>query len=528
VGEGHGLRAKLSRFLRAATGSTDGRLGESIGSSLRIPPWVHDVSSSAMAPPARADLSHPRRPRPRGARARVPRGLPRRLWIAGLLAPLLPVGSLSAAAEPAAAQATGGGQAQTAGPADSIADLLLSLAKDPLRNFAFDQVGIPTTSSQIKQLSEKIDRLSAQLTAVEAHLNAQIKELAVQTRLDYLQDTATDIGTLYRADYVPLVNSIVTLNEVLDKPHDKAAEDAARQDYTTHKEQFLSFANSIKVHTLAEKIHNRLQPLDGNGVLRDYSALIMVKHRELTSSDSERVYTLYTYMEESQALATWMSVERYLAIGGSSKPLVQPEIDRFTKWMKEQRDSSASNGLRTPIPKGVVIDRGPDLGDADKYTTVGKWMYAYVGRSYYWMPASQYFRDLPDQPDNVPQGVNRANAEKPGGFTGWTAPNGTQIDGLMGGLPANPDRTVIESYLTSLFPGQDLDPNGIWISDSREDTFGAVHQVVSVANAQHYSSAPPMPSRLDPDAIPKGILLYLNARNGLVVVRPVGQTQYLP
>jgi hypothetical protein len=42
------------------------------------------------------------------------------------------------------------------------------LAKDPLKNFVMQQLGQPTTASQLQNLANTIDALGAQLTAAEA------------------------------------------------------------------------------------------------------------------------------------------------------------------------------------------------------------------------------------------------------------------------------------------------------------------------------------------------------------------------
>ncbi len=111
--------------------------------------------------------------------------------------------------------------------------------------------------------------------------------------------------------------SIVTVETAQEKTSvDKAAVDAAIAHHNTHEAAFLSFASSIQVTTLAEKIHNRLQPLSGEGVLRQYGKLVLVAHRHVNSSDSQRVFALYVFLAEYQALATWMKVEREIAVGG--------------------------------------------------------------------------------------------------------------------------------------------------------------------------------------------------------------------
>src|SRR5438309_1638265 len=87
---------------------------------------------------------------------------------------------------------------------DQIADFLAGLAKDPAKNFIMEQIGLPTTSSQLKALSNKIDALSNQLAQTETRLSTQIAELSLQGRVDYLQDQATNLRSFTNHYLKPL------------------------------------------------------------------------------------------------------------------------------------------------------------------------------------------------------------------------------------------------------------------------------------------------------------------------------------
>ena len=420
-------------------------------------------------------------------------------------------------------------------PVDSIAKFVFDLAKEPLKNFLMAQVGLPTTSSQLKAISAQIAALSSQLNATEARISAQIAELQLQGRLDYLEDVASDVKNLNTKYFIPLVASIVSVKEAEAKvPRDQAAIDQAKAQYNTQKEQFLNEANAIKVGSLAEKIHKRLQPTIGKGVLRQYGTFILTARRILNTTDSNRIIGLYSYLEENQALATWMEVEREIAVGGASLNLIPATLEEFTRWTISQRDGFAANGLHAAIPEGVVIDRGPD-GPADSYTTVNKPQFAYFKPTdLTWAP----FAFSPPSGDTVPNAVNVANGESLGGAKGWGVPSAGELYGFFSGLATRTkDGTV--AYLRQVFVNNGLTAGDwLWDSESVQQRY-CVKTPRGGTNCNHFSTAhrglstTNLSNDIHPqfEYIPAGQLeeRFKAAKNGgLLVVRDTGQAQYLP
>ena len=61
---------------------------------------------------------------------------------------------------------------------NSIASFFLSLAADPAKNFIMEQIGLETTSSKIRALSDKLNQIQQQLTEFQLAITALITQLA--------------------------------------------------------------------------------------------------------------------------------------------------------------------------------------------------------------------------------------------------------------------------------------------------------------------------------------------------------------
>ena len=457
----------------------------------------------------------------------------RRLWAVAAAAAVLSLTVAGATLPAANAQRAPRGSFG----ADTVAKFVFDLAKEPLRNYIMDQLGLPTTSSQLKELGRKIDALRAQVAAAEVRISAQVQELKAQTRLDFLADVAVDLTSLQRDYFLPLVDAVTKVKEVEEKkPVDQEARAKAILNYDEHKNSFKRRATIIGVEGLVEKIHNRLQPRDGEGVLRDYGRLIMVAHRELTPADSQRVIGLYEFLEDVQALAAWMTAEKFLAISGSSTDLIKPSMDRFLAFTASQRDGGLPNGLHAPIPNGVVIDRGPDA-NAATYTTANKPMFASAGTGYFFVGeggTSQcpYLAGPTCDKNNVAVVIKRAIDERLKGFQEWRVPNGEQIAGLFAALPSRNNPEIL-NYLRGLFADPTLDPGPfLWITDTEGYCGGRarLYKGVSMSTLEQQAhpanlNIPCLDARL-PEKLFQA--QTQDSGGGLLVVRPTGQAQYLP
>jgi hypothetical protein len=411
--------------------------------------------------------------------------------------------------------------------AGTVADFLFSLAKEPLKNFVMDQIGLPTSGEAIKRLEGKVDALRKLVEANQVRITAQVAEFQAQTRLDYLKDLEIELLDFYTEKYIPLVASAAKVKEAEGRePYDATAVSTALESFNKQKwGVFLANAATIKLTTLAQKIHARLQPDTGEGILRQYGRIVMIAHRELTTPDSQRVIGMYERFEELQALATWMSIETYLATGGASVDLIGPKLQTLSGWIASQRDGFAPNGLHAPIPDGVVIDRGPDA-DANTYTTVGKSMFANAGTGFRWIPTYPPPFD-PNPPSNVPGIVKGLNDQKFRGFQEWAPASADQFYGLFALLPAR-NRDAILAYLRGLFGEPALDPGSfIWLSDFT-DLVEVVpnHWGVSMDTLDH-QPLPYVGARYNKD-IERAKLQFEKVRGGLLVARPTGDAQYLP
>jgi hypothetical protein len=147
----------------------------------------------------------------------------------------------------------------------------------------------------------EIKALGAQLRATEARLSAQIAELLFEQRFDSLSDLATDVDHMYRDYFLPLDAAGTELKVAQAKQaRDQAAVAEALARFSDRKKRVENFADSIKVTTIADEIHNRIQAMTGRGTLREYGTVIMTKRHVLNFTDSEKVALMYTFLEEHQ------------------------------------------------------------------------------------------------------------------------------------------------------------------------------------------------------------------------------------
>lgn len=418
---------------------------------------------------------------------------------------------------------------------DSIANYLKELAKDKAKNFIIEQLGLKQPSELDRVLAE-IRALSAQLQAAESRLSAQIAELEFARRFDDLTDLSTDVDHMYRDYFQPLVVAGIQLRATQERrPRDEAAIEAATALYNQRKHRFENFADAIKITTITDKIHNRLQPRTGKGILREYGTVIMIKRRIVNFTDSENVALMYTYLEEHQALATWMSIEAALSSVGEyehAKTEIANFLEDFQSAQARQRDPGETNGLLPAIPPGVVIDRGPDAHAPD-YTTKGSPMFTYLGGAYAYAPWGEQAWN-PPAPPTVQVAVANANSSRLRGFAGWGVPSGAQVDGVFSGLPEKKTEASIARYVYDIFanPNIPIPRPWIWISNTSAQRYcseTSTHKVrCRDVDAHAAKSTDDFSSNVHPRF--NGFVhlgtLFNEARGGLFLVRSTDQ-QYL-
>ena len=418
---------------------------------------------------------------------------------------------------------------------DSIANYLQELAKDKAKNFIIEQLGRKQPSDLDRVLAE-IKALSAQLQATEARLSAQIAELEFARRFDDLTDLSTDVDHMYRDYFLPLVTAGIQLRAAQERqPPDQAAIQAAMAQYSQRKQRFENFADAIKLTTITDKIHNRVQPRTGKGILREYGTVIMIKRRIVNFTDSENVALMYTYLEEHQALATWMSIEAALSSAGDydhAKTEIANFLQDFDSAKTHQRDPGETNGLLPAIPPGVVIDRGPDAHAPD-YTTKASPMFTYLGGVRAYAPWGEQAWN-PPVPPTVQVAVANANRSRLRGFAGWGVPSGAQVDGVFSGLPEKKTEASIAKYIYDIFanPNIPIPRPWIWISNTSAQRYcseTSTHKVrCRDVDAHAGKSTDDFSSNVHPrfNGFVNLGALFNEARGGLFLVRNTDQ-QYL-
>src|ERR1700722_8064127 len=87
---------------------------------------------------------------------------------------------------------------------DTIAKFFLSLAADPAKSFIMNQIGLETTSSKIKELSEKLTAIQHQLTEFQIQVTALIAQLGLTGEVNEANRAIEGLATFYRDHFATI------------------------------------------------------------------------------------------------------------------------------------------------------------------------------------------------------------------------------------------------------------------------------------------------------------------------------------
>ncbi len=348
---------------------------------------------------------------------------------------------------------------------DSIASFFLSLASDPAKNFIMDQIGLPTTASKLRDLSDKINAIQQQLAAFQIQVTALIAQLSLDARVDKANAAIAGLDTFYRDHFVVLSTDLVQLKLARDKvPPDPTAVAAALAQYDTDKATFISTANSQALNSRIKLVNTAFEPGSGaTGLTRAVGESLLSKYQYLDLAASKAEHAIYVYYEEYQALAAWLTCEWEIARGHTE--LVPAVVNEFTKAVDQQRDSSSENGLPPLMPEFTVLDRGSN--PAQILDSRNKLMFTNTGvQNAIWTPAGGSTELM-----QVPRIAQIYNTDLVfDGFRDWEVPNQAQVYGLFDQLGPARDRTSISDYLSRIGLGSGGVGPFIWTRDAAHRT----------------------------------------------------------
>jgi hypothetical protein len=413
---------------------------------------------------------------------------------------------------------------------DTIAKFFLSLATDPAKNFIMDQIGLSTTSSKIKELSQKLALIQQQLTELQIQVAVLITQLGLTGEVNEANRAIEGLATFYRDHFAPIGTDLLNLKEAqAEVPPDPAAVKVATDQYAHDKDTFVDTATSQGLNARIDRVRKAFEPGSGaTGLMRAVGESLLAKNQYLTPKDSEKERAVYDYYEENQALAAWLTCEWQIARGHAE--IVPAVVKEFTDAVEVQRDPKTRNGLPPLLPSGTMLDRGTVPGEI--LNSRDKLMFADSRINYAtWSPGGGAASDVPV----LLRGYNGFVWQ---GFSDWGVPDQREVYGLFNDLGRVRDSEHISDYLSSI----NLNISGIgkfiWTRDFalREIRFRAVGE--GFGDFRFYEGISTSDLRADerPRVCDESTCYFSNrgtflsayyaARGQLFLVRNVGDTRY--
>jgi hypothetical protein len=348
----------------------------------------------------------------------------------------------------------------------AIAEALAKMATDQLGGFVLSQLGLselldPNTK-RFDELQAQLEGISSQIATLEHSVNqisSELKEIKANQFIIPLDGYVTAVQEYYDDDFKPMLNELedyaaaeraaVAAGSTCDQSE---ACKQSRQNFNDDRTTFLAHA---AMHLGDNRqIHRLLVPgSTGGSALKAFGEYLIGGGGStgfLTAADSNRVFTLYHYFAEYEALATWMKGQ-YQAVNFQNQPtnfanFVDLEVTGF------QRDES--DELPARIPPGTVISL--PVNTVDRTTTLNRPMWIWdwtVEAGLTWDPGKP-----PTQLRSVPAALTILNTTKAGGdFHDWRVPSRSDFAGLFAGQSTRFPKDNAAEFLDRILPNDSLE-----------------------------------------------------------------------
>jgi len=345
--------------------------------------------------------------------------------------------------------------APKAGTPDAIAKWLLDKAAGvgagQAFSFIFSAIGLnnlfprDATSAQLGEIKAQLSIISTQLAQVQATLDSLIVDVRrsdFDVKLIALREKSNRLRTLLRGPFTRVVDAAADLEKLREGVSTPEQIEQAQQAVNARRFEFLQDFDRC-CQSLADDIHAYLVPGPASSVLASFGRLKLGEKRYLTSADSADIRALYNMVAESEALASWMTMERMIpADPATVLPGTFPgSISEFNRVRREFLSFRVAEARNLPpmIPPGVVVDAGPSPRNSTNNVSM-------------WVPASRNLRFQPGVSGvgTVPAALADLNNRDAEGFNDWRIPSQSAVTALLAGLTSN-DKTP-NGYLSGLNP----------------------------------------------------------------------------
>ena len=336
-----------------------------------------------------------------------------------------------------------------------LADKALGAVATHAFGFLFTQLGIDGPSPELKALEDikrQLDQISGQIATVQESLdalNTKVLKNALDSQLIGLRNQINTVEDVFNFQFRPVLSDVVTLANRRKNNDTKEQIAKAVTALEQDRAKFIDRFDNNNVGSMVKNIHDALVPGTATSVLSAMGQLLLSQRRYLTTQTSRDIRTLFDGLRQSEALAAYMKMERYIP-ANPDDPDANWDLWELARTQFLAYNVQEFRYLPPVIPADVVIDAGPvaTLRTSTNNVTM-------------LLPAPD-FGALPARPSANGNPIDAATARVNVGFratfSDWQIASQANLTGLLGGFEASKAPTPA-AYLSALNP-----TNPVWQS----------------------------------------------------------------
>ena len=317
----------------------------------------------------------------------------------------------------------------------------------------------------LNEIKAQLSTISVQLVRAQATLDSLVVDVRrsdFDVKIIALRQKSNRLRELLAGPFTRVVDAVADLEKLREGASTPDKIEQAQKAVNDRRYEFL-LAFDRCCESMPADIHAYLVPGPASSVLASLGRLRLGEKRYLTSSDSADIRAVYTMVAESEALASWMKMERFIPADPDTVPpgTFPGSIAEFNRARREFLSFRVAEARHVPpmIPAGVVVD----AGQSPRNNTNNAAM---------WLPTSPNLRFQPGVgiAGTVPTALADVDRRYAQGFNDWRIPSQSAVTVLLGeftGRDKTPNR-----FLSGLNPGspawRQIDADSwpfIWSSD---------------------------------------------------------------
>jgi uncharacterized protein YjbI with pentapeptide repeats len=288
----------------------------------------------------------------------------------------------------------------------------------------------------LNEIKAQLAQVSMQLAQAQATLDSlvvDVRQSDFDKKIIALREKSNRLRELLAGPFTRVVDAVADLEKLREGEHTPDQIQQAEKAVNDRRYEFL-LAFDRCCDSMPADIHDYLVPGTANSVLASLGRLRLAEKRYLTSRDSAEIRAVYTLVAESEALASWLKMERFIPARPGTVPdgTFPGSINEFNRARREFLGYRLSEALHVPpmIPAGVVVDAGPGPRNG-------------TSRAAMWLPTSRSLRFQPGVggPGTVPRAIDDLVKRHAEGFDDWQIPSQSEVTALLGGFTGGGNET---------------------------------------------------------------------------------------